>query len=102
MPSNQSLSPAQIDSFIADGFVRIDNAFPAAAADECRAILWRDTGCNPDDPSTWTKPVIRLGMYSQPPFKQAANTDVLHAAYDQLAGAGRWFAPQALGTFPVR
>ena len=102
MPNIHPLSDAQIASFIADGFVRIDNAFSADLADECRAILWRDTGVNPDDPSTWTRPVIRLGQYGQPPFRAAANTDVLHGAYDQLVGAGRWVPPQALGTFPVR
>lgn len=96
------LSDAQIASFIADGFVRIDNAFSADLAAECRAILWRDTGARPDDPSTWTRPVVRLGMYAQPPFRAAANTSVLHAAYDQLVGQGRWLPPQALGTFPVR
>lgn len=103
MPNlSQSLSDAQIASFIADGFVRIDNAFSPEVAAECRAILWRDTGANPDDPASWTRPVIRLGMYAQPPFRAAANTGILHAAYDQLAGRGRWVAPQALGTFPVR
>lgn len=102
MPNNVSLSDAQIDSFVTDGYVRIDGAFPTALADECRAILWRDTGVNPDDPSSWTKPVIRLGHYGQPPFRAAANTDVLHDAYDRLAGAGRWQPPMAIGTFPVR
>ncbi len=96
------LSDAQIAFFIADGFVRIDNAFPAEVAEECRTILWRDTGVDPNDPSTWTRPVIRLGMYAQPPFHAAANTGLLHAAYDQLAGKGRWLPPQALGTVPVR
>jgi hypothetical protein len=100
--STHPLSDAQIDSFITDGFVRIDNAFSPETAEECRAILWRDTGVDPADPSTWTRPVIRLGMYSQPPFRAAANTPLLHGAYDQLAGKGRWLAPQALGTFPVR
>ena len=103
MPNlSQPLSDAQLASFIADGFVRIDNAFSLELADECRAILWKDTGVNPDDPATWTKPVIRLGHYGQPPFRAAANTDLLHAAYDQLVGKGRWLPPQALGTFPVR
>jgi hypothetical protein len=103
MPNlSHPLSDAQIASFIADGFVRIDNAFPTDLADECRAILWRDTGVNPDDPSTWTKPVIRLGHYGQPPFRAAANTDVLHGAYDQLIGEGYWQPPMAIGTFPVR
>ena len=33
------LSPAQIDAFIEDGFVRIDNAFPRTLAEEAAAIL---------------------------------------------------------------
>lgn len=103
MPNPVSaLSAAQINSFITDGFVRIDNAFPTELADECRSILWRDTGLSPDDPSTWTKPVIRLGQYGQPPFRAAANTPTLHAAYDALVGKGRWVSPSVLGTFPVR
>ncbi len=97
-----ALTDAQIDSFITDGFVRIDDAFPRHLAEEARAILWRDTGCDPDDSSTWTKPVIRLGGYSDEPFRKAANTERLHTAYDQLVGEGRWLAPQGLGTFPVR
>ncbi|RDE08784.1 phytanoyl-CoA dioxygenase family protein [Pelagibacterium lacus] len=97
-----ALTPAQIESFIADGYLRIDDAFPKALADEGRAILWRDTGCDPDDPSTWTRPVIRLGGYADKPFREAANTPRLHAAYDQLVGADRWLTPQGLGTFPIR
>jgi hypothetical protein len=103
MPNSfHPLSDAQIASFIADGFVRIDNAFSPEIAGECRAILWRDTGVDPADSSTWTRPVIRLGMYAQPPFRAAANSELLHGAYDQLVGKGRWLPPQALGTFPVR
>ena len=29
-------------------------------------------GCDPDDPATWTQPVIRLGMFTQAPFIEAA------------------------------
>jgi len=105
MPSTASpraLTPAQIDAFIADGFVRVDHAFPTALAAEARDILWRDLGLDPDDPSGWTRPVVRLGMYTQPPFVAAANTSVLHAAFDQLVGEGRWRRCGAMGTFPVR
>jgi hypothetical protein len=98
----RALSAAQIDTFMADGYVRIDAAFPTDVADTARARLWRDTGCDPNDPSTWTKPVIRLGMYTGPPFVEAANTPVLHSAFDQLVGAGRWQPCRAMGTFPVR
>jgi len=103
MPVNTpALTAAQIDAFITDGFVRIDHAFSADLAAEGRAILWADTGCDPNDPTTWTKPVIRLGNYSQPPFVAAANTPLLRAAFDQLVGPGRWLPQGNLGTFPVR
>jgi hypothetical protein len=98
----RALSAAQIDEFIRNGFVKIEDAFPRELAERARAILWRDAGCNPDDPATWNKPVIRLGMYTDEPFILAANTPVLHAAYDRIVGVGRWRAPRSLGTFPVR
>lgn len=104
MPSHTDtpLSAAQIERFVADGFVRIDNAFPRELADAGRAILWADTGCDPDNSTTWTRPVIRLGFYTQAPFVGAVNSPRLHAAYDQLLGAGRWVPQGGLGTFPVR
>ena len=92
----------EIEQFIADGFVRIDEAFPRAMADEARAILWRATGCNPDDPATWTQPVVRLGMFTEPALVGAANTPRLHQAYDALVGEGRWRPCAAMGTVPVR
>lgn len=97
-----ALSNAQLAQFIADGFVRIDNAFPETLAAECRDILWADTGVDPDNPATWTKPVIRLGNYGQQPFRDAANTPILHEAFDQLVGPGRWLPQNTLGTFPIR
>jgi len=107
MPANEHASPralsdAQIQDFIRDGFVRIDNAFPREVADEGRAIMWRDLPSDPADPATWTKPVIRLLGYGQAPFRTAATMPVLHAAYDQLVGPGRWRPRFGLGGFPVR
>jgi hypothetical protein len=96
------LTAEQLDRFNKEGFVKLERAFPRDLADEARAILWKDTGCDPDDMATWTKPVIRLGMYSQAPFIKAANTQVLHEAFDQLVGAGKWLPCRSMGTFPVR
>ena len=101
-PHDRALSDAQIQRFIDEGFVRLDRAFPKALADEGRARLWRDLPCNPDDPATWTRPVIRLGYYGDEPFRRAVNTPILHAAFDQLVGRGRWYPRGDLGTFPVR
>ena len=98
----RALSAAAITSFINQGFVRINGAFPREIAEEARAILWRDTGCDPHDRSTWTRPVVRLGHFDQPPFREAANTALLRTAFDQLVGPGRWLPCHAVGTFPVR
>ena len=98
----RELTATEVTTFIEQGFVAIEEAFPMDLAAESRTILWRDTGCDPDDPSTWTKPVVRLGFYSQPPFVAAANTPTLHGAFDRLVGPGRWLRQGNLGTFPVR
>jgi len=96
------LSDAEIEGFIRDGFVKIEAAFTRDLADQGRSILWRDTGCAEDDPTTWKNPVVRLGMYGQEPFAKAANTAVLHKAFDQLVGPKRWLPRMNLGTFPIR
>lgn len=98
----RALSASDIRSFIDDGFVRIDGAFSQETAAKARSILWKATGCDPDDPSGWGQPVIRLDQFDQPPFREAANTPVLHRAFDQLVGKGRWLPRVTLGTFPVR
>ena len=100
--SARALSDAEIERFVNNGYIRLDGAFPLELADEGRAILWRDLNCDENDPATWTQPVIRLGMYGQKPFQLAANTPILHKAFDQLVGSGRWLSPGSLGTFPVR
>src|SRR5713226_9123123 len=75
---------------------------PRQLADQGRAILWRDLPCDPGDPASWTRPVIRLGYYGDEPFKMAVNSPVLYSAFDQLVGRGRWRPRKNLGTFPVR
>ncbi|HVG38353.1 MAG TPA: phytanoyl-CoA dioxygenase family protein [Pyrinomonadaceae bacterium] len=98
----KSLNKKQIEQFIDDGFVRLDRAFARRLADEGRELLWRETNCDPHDSETWMRPVVRLGDYAQEPFRRAANTPLLRAAFDQLVGAGRWLPRSSLGTFPVR
>lgn len=96
------LSDADRDQFVHDGFVKLENAFPSEIAAEGRAILWKATGCDPEDTQTWTRPVIRLGDFAQEPFRQAVNSAALHSAFDELVGVGRWVPRQSLGGFPIR
>ena len=99
---SSTLSNAQIEQFILDGFIRIDRAFPREVAEEGCAIMWRDIPFDPHDPATWTKPVVRLPGYGGGPFDNAVNTPVLHDAFDRIVGKGRWEPRDGLGTFPVR
>jgi hypothetical protein len=50
-PVVRELESAQIEQFVTDGFVRIDQALPREHAYAARAILWKATGCSPDDPA---------------------------------------------------
>lgn len=57
--------------------------------------------CDPDNPASWTQPVIRIGELADEPFIKAANTPVLHRAFDQLVGKDVWLPRHTLGTFPI-
>ena len=96
------LTNDQIEQFIQLGYIKLEDVFSEKLAAEGRAILWKDTGCDPEDPDTWTKPVIRLGEYAQEPFRTSVNMPVLHEAFDMLVGKGRWLPRFSLGTFPIR
>lgn len=96
------LTAAQIDAFITDGFVKLEGAFAPEVAAAAREILWREIDCDPNDPTTWTQPVVRLGEHGEEPFRRAATALALREACDQLVGESRWLPRISLGTFPIR
>ena len=96
------LGDAQKEQFVHDGFAKLENAFSQETAAEARGILWRATGCDPDDKTTWNRPVVRLGDFAQDPFRRAVNSPQLLASFDELVGVGRWVPRDSLGTFPIR
>jgi hypothetical protein len=98
----EKLSENQVLQFINEGFVKVENAFPGDIANDCRKILWEATQCDPTNPASWTQPVIRIGELEHEPFRKAANTTLLHDAFDQLAGKGNWKPRTTMGSFPIR
>ncbi|MDQ0068160.1 hypothetical protein [Chryseobacterium lathyri] len=96
------LNITEIEHFIQNGFIRIDHAFSQEIADEVLDILWKEIPFERSNPTTWTEPVVWLGMYSQPPFVKSLNTAKLHSIYNQLVGKDRWIPCQSVGAFPVR
>lgn len=99
---SDKLSKKEIEHFVHNGFVRLDNLFTQEIADAALEILWNDLPCDRSNPSTWTEPVIRLGMYTNEPFVKSVNTPKLHNAFNQLIGKNKWIPCRSVGTFPVR
>ena len=100
---DEPLDADDIEAFVVNGFVPLRAAFSREIADECRDLLWQQLDEKADDPTTWSRPVVRLGGQIATPFREAMTTARLHAAFDQLVGAGRWRSPPYLaGTVPVR
>jgi hypothetical protein len=95
-----------VDGFVRDGYVVVRGAFDAATAAACRQAVWdvlAERGLRPDDRSTWRWPSIRIDTPEGGPFRIAASSPALGAAYDQLIGAGRWTRRLDVGgTMPVR
>ena len=68
------LTSHQVRNFIADGFIKVENAFSRDLAKRCRDELWADIGLSPDEPEKWIQPVVRVPAKASPPFVEAANT----------------------------
>lgn len=100
------LSEAEIDSFIADGFVAIRGAVPAEVLRACQDEIWSalaGRGVLREDPGTWRDPVVRIVCPESEAFTAAGTQPVLWEAFDQLIGPGRWWRrPGVGGTIPVR
>jgi len=88
--------------FISDGFVKIDGAFDRDLGLRCQDQLWRRTGLDPADRTSWTESLVRVTAMATPEFTASANTDALVAAFDALVGPGGWRPRLGMGTFPLR
>ncbi len=102
MSDRPAIDAPALERFVEEGYVRLEGAIPPDVAEACRALLWPQTGCDPADPATWTRPVVRLGGRWDEPFRRAAAAPALEAAFDLLVGRGRWRPLGGLGTFPIR
>jgi hypothetical protein len=96
----------EIESFIADGFVVAQGAVPRETIRQCLKDLapgFAETGLSPDDPTTWSKPVVRLMTPITRSFIDAGTRPLIYATYDRLVGEGKWNPPGRLGaTVAVR
>jgi len=94
------------EAFVRDGYVAVRGAFGEDTARACREMIWdvlAERGVDADDRATWAPPLIRINCPDGEPFAAAGTSPRLHAAYDELIGAGRWVPRAGVGgTVPVR
>lgn len=92
-----------VDAFVTDGFVRIEQAAPREVADAARAALWRQLGLSSEDPAGWSMPVRwAADLTGAGPFGEIVRSAKLAAALDQICGVGGWSPRGSLGNIPVR
>ncbi|MCV7365340.1 phytanoyl-CoA dioxygenase family protein [Mycolicibacterium neworleansense] len=92
-----------VDAFRRDGLVKIEQAVPAEIADAARDLLWTQIGLSPDEPASWTGPVVwAADLTGAGPFGQLAHSAALADALDQICGTRRWQPRGSLGNIPVR
>ena len=96
------LSEEEVERFVADGSSPCGVGSRPRSRGPAPRRFWAALPEDPDDPATWTVPVRRLDGFGTPPFRAAATAPVLHEAFDQLVGPGRWVPRGGLGTIPVR
>lgn len=91
------------ETFVENGFVKIERPSLRSAADRARAGLWAQLGLSENDPAGWTEPVRWASdMVGAGPFGALTNSPELTEALDAICGVGGWTPRGALGNIPVR
>ncbi|MFI6793207.1 phytanoyl-CoA dioxygenase [Nonomuraea sp. NPDC050383] len=92
-----------VERFVADGFAKVEGAAAREVGEAARALLWRQVGLSPDEPSGWTRPVVWASdVTGEGPFGVLARSERLRRALDAVAGPGGWVPRGSLGNIPVR
>jgi len=97
----QVFTESEIEQFLTDGYVMLRGAFSREAAQGVRDELWKITGLDPDDSSTWTSNLVQLQEVLKGPLVERVFTPRLFAAFDDLMGIGRWEYESQLGWWPI-
>ena len=98
--------PARIAEFCDRGYLAVRGAVPTDVVRRCVDLIeteLRARGVEPDNPATWTEPVVRFACPEGPAFAAAGTSPALAEVYDALLGSDRWVKRAGVGgTLPVR
>jgi len=79
------LTPSDLDDFARDGFVRVSGAIEPEVAARCAAAVFDALPEQPDDPASWSSPVVRPTVHSLD-MVEAARSARLVGAIHELVG----------------
>ncbi|GAA4190753.1 phytanoyl-CoA dioxygenase family protein [Microbispora amethystogenes] len=101
---HRMVTDTDADRFVAEGFLKLEEAFPRETGDRLRDILWQQVGLSPDEPGDWTQPVVWAGPdpMGRGPFGEAVRSPALAEALDLVAGKGGWEPRATIGNIPIR
>jgi hypothetical protein len=92
-----------VERFVADGFVKLEEAAPRPVADAARSLLWRQIGLSPDEQASWREPVIWASdLTGEGALGEVIKSPRLAQALDEVCGPGGWRPRPTLGMVPVR
>jgi hypothetical protein len=95
----------EIEQFQRDGYVAVRGAVDPDVTHACAETIWEALASHgvSHDPTTWTRPVVRVQCPEGGPFESAGTSPTLWSAYDALIGADRWAHRRGVGgSVPVR
>jgi hypothetical protein len=97
----RQLTEEDILQFIKQGYLVVREVFQREVAERIVPMVWAELDINPNDPSTWTEPIVTLRkVLEREPISQIFTSRYL-GAVDDLCGSGRWRAPKGVGYWPI-
>lgn len=99
------LTKDQVEQFMENGWVQLEEAFPRKVALDAQKIVWENVekrGVLQHDRSTWTKEMVQINEnYSHGEF-QLCNTERMANAIEDLIGEGRWAHRSVYGQTEIK
>src|SRR5690606_3302575 len=95
------LDPSDLEHWTRHGYVRVPAGIDPEVAQRCAAAVFEDLPEDPDDPSTWTRPVARPMVHTRD-MVEAARSERLVEAVGQLVGPDAVLPGSIGGSLVVR
>ena len=91
------LSHEQVEFFVEEGYLLLEEAFPRDVAERVLAEVWKLAEIDPNNPATWKQSRAVIAKVIDNADVRAMFTPRFIGALDDLVGEGRWGMPRFSG-----